>query len=101
MYITQPIQNFTLNPFKTHPLFPKDIMLGQEASDLRSMLEVNYPMDNGIVRNWDDMILVWEYTFKEMLNIDPTHCKVGICVSSFNHTILHPHILLSSSDPID
>ena len=30
-------------------------MVGDEASELRSMLEVNYPMENGIVRNWDDM----------------------------------------------
>lgn len=28
----------------------KDLMVGDEASKLRSMLEVNYPMENGIVR---------------------------------------------------
>jgi actin-related protein 2 len=32
----------------------QDLMLGDEASQLRSMLEVNYPMENGIVKNWDD-----------------------------------------------
>ena len=30
-------------------------MVGDEASQLRSMLEVNYPMENGIVRSWEDM----------------------------------------------
>ena len=30
-------------------------MVGNEASILRSYLEVNYPMENGIVRNWEDM----------------------------------------------
>ena len=30
-------------------------MVGNEASLLRSFLEVNYPMENGIVRNWEDM----------------------------------------------
>lgn len=40
------------------------------------MLEVNYPMDNGIVRNWEDMEHVWDYTFNEKLKIDPTNCKV-------------------------
>ena len=29
----------------------KDLMVGDEASKLRSMLEVTYPMDNGMVRN--------------------------------------------------
>ncbi|TNN40412.1 Actin-related protein 2-B [Liparis tanakae] len=41
----------------------KDLMVGDEASELRSMLEVNYPMENGIVRNWDDMKHLWDYTF--------------------------------------
>ncbi|KAH7973186.1 hypothetical protein HPB52_022745 [Rhipicephalus sanguineus] len=55
----------------------KDVMVGDEASKLRSMLEVEYPMENGIVRNWDDMCLVWDYTFGEQkLAIDPRECKV-------------------------
>lgn len=55
----------------------KDLMVGDEASALRSMLEINYPMENGIVRNWDDMCHVWDYTFgPEKMNIDPRECKV-------------------------
>lgn len=47
-------------------------MVGDEASLLRSMLEVNYPMENGIVRNWEDMCHLWDYTFgPEKLNVDP------------------------------
>lgn len=52
-------------------------MVGDEASQLRSMLECSYPMDNGIVRNWDDMMHVWDYTFGETkLNVNPKECKV-------------------------
>lgn len=52
-------------------------MVGDEASELRSMLEVNYPMENGIVRNWDDMKHLWDYTFgPEKLNIDSRNCKI-------------------------
>lgn len=41
------------------------------------MLELNYPMDNGMVRNWDDMIHLWDYTFgPNKLNIDPKECKI-------------------------
>ncbi|KAK3580759.1 hypothetical protein CHS0354_023044 [Potamilus streckersoni] len=55
----------------------KDIMLGEEASKLRSMLEVNYPMENGIVRNWDDMLLLYDYTFGAgKMNIDPKNSKI-------------------------
>ena len=65
----------------------QDLMVGDEASKLRHMLEVNYPMDNGIVRNWDDMKHVWDYTFGETkLNVDPRNCKVSsfrVCVNLF------------------
>ncbi|XP_070578151.1 actin-related protein 2-B [Ptychodera flava] len=55
----------------------KDLMVGDEASQLRSMLEVVYPMENGIVRNWDDMVHVWDYTFGESkLNVNPKECKI-------------------------
>ena len=55
-------------------------MVGDEASQLRQMLEVNYPMENGIVRNWDDMKHVWDYTFgPTKMNIDPKNAKVTIC----------------------
>jgi len=55
----------------------KDLMVGDEASKLRSMLEVNYPMENGMVRNWEDMLHVWDYTFgEEKLNIEPEKCKI-------------------------
>lgn len=52
-------------------------MVGDEASQLRAMLEVTYPMENGIVRNWDDMCNVWDYTFgPKKMNIDPTNTKI-------------------------
>ncbi len=56
-------------------------MVGDEASKLRSMLEVNYPMENGIVRNWDDMKHVWDYTFNEKLQIDTKTAKVSTYIS--------------------
>ena len=65
----------------------KDLMIGDEASKLRSMLEVNYPMENGMVRNWDDMCHVWDYTFgQDKLNIDPSECKVLLTEPPMNPT---------------
>lgn len=55
----------------------KDLMVGDEASALRSMLEISYPMENGIVRNWEDMCHVWDYTFgPEKMNINPRETKI-------------------------
>ncbi len=65
----------------------KDLMVGDEASKLRSMLEVNYPMENGMVRNWDDMCHVWDYTFgKEKLDIEPADCKILLTEPPMNPT---------------
>ena len=66
---------------------PQDLMVGDEASELRSMLEVNYPMENGIVRNWDDMKHLWDYTFgPEKLNIDSRNCKILLTEPPMNPT---------------
>ncbi|KAK0410683.1 hypothetical protein QR680_005272 [Steinernema hermaphroditum] len=55
----------------------KDLMIGEECTQLREMLEVNYPMENGMVRNWDDMGHVWDHTFgPDKLDIDPNECKL-------------------------
>lgn len=71
----------------TFDLCPQDLMVGDEASELRSMLEVNYPMENGIVRNWDDMKHLWDYTFgPEKLNIDSRNCKILLTEPPMNPT---------------
>lgn len=62
----------------------KDIMVGDEASRLRQMLQITYPLDNGIVRNWDDMLHVWDYTFNEKLKIDPKECKIMLTEAPMN-----------------
>ncbi|KAG0239451.1 actin family [Mortierella sp. GBAus27b] len=54
----------------------KDIMVGDEAAELRSSLQMSYPMENGIVKNWTDMQHLWDYTFNEKLKIDPRDTKI-------------------------
>jgi actin-related protein len=31
------------------------------------MLEISYPVDKGIVKNWDDMQHLWDYTLKKLV----------------------------------
>jgi actin-related protein 2 len=47
----------------------KDLIFGDEANKNRALLDISYPMENGIIRNWDDMTKLWEYTFKEQLGV--------------------------------
>jgi hypothetical protein len=54
----------------------KDIMVGDEAAALRNYLQITQPMEHGIVRNWEDMKHLWDYTFAEKLRVDPVGRKV-------------------------
>ena len=51
-------------------------MCGDEAAAVRQCLDVRYPVENGIVKNWADMEHLWNYTFFEKLQINPTENKI-------------------------
>ncbi|CDZ97993.1 actin actin-like protein [Phaffia rhodozyma] len=53
-----------------------DLMIGDQAAEHRSFLNVTHPMEHGIVKNWEDMIHLWDYTFREKLQVDPAGRKV-------------------------
>ena len=59
-------------------------MVGDEAAKVRAMLQVTYPIENGIVRNWDDMEHVWNYTFFEKMKINPRDCKIMLTEPPMN-----------------
>jgi len=59
-------------------------MVGDEAAKLRNMLQIAYPIDNGIIRNWEDMKHVWDYTFFEKLKIAPQESKIMLTEAPMN-----------------
>ncbi|EJU03687.1 actin binding protein [Dacryopinax primogenitus] len=54
----------------------KDIMVGDEAAENRNYLQISHPMEHGIIRNWDDMKILWDYTFNEVMHVDPRGRKI-------------------------
>lgn len=54
----------------------KDIMCGSEASEVRALLQISYPMENGIIRNWEDMEHLWDYSFNECLKVPTEGRKI-------------------------
>jgi len=72
---------------KVNDIEIKDLMVGEECAALRQMLEVTYPMENGVVRNWEDMMHLWDYTFgPQKLDIDPKECKLLLTEPPLNPT---------------
>lgn len=43
-----------------------DLMIGDDANDNREMLELQHPIANGIIQDWDAMEAVWSHTFNKM-----------------------------------
>jgi len=62
----------------------KDIMVGDEVTAARDMLETSYPITNGIVQNWDDMTHLYNYTFNQRLKIDPREHKIMLTEAANN-----------------
>ncbi|RUP43128.1 actin family, partial [Jimgerdemannia flammicorona] len=61
---------------KINNVVVKDIMVGEEAAALRAILQMSYPMTNGIINNWEDMRHLWNYTFDEKLKVNPRDAKI-------------------------
>lgn len=71
---------------KVNNIEVKELMVGEDASALRQLLEITYPMKNGIVRSWDDMKHIWDHTFYEKMQINPKECKVLLTEPPMNPT---------------
>ena len=61
----------------------KDEYLGEEALFRRVGLNLTYPIEHGVVKNWDDMQKIWEHSF-EQINVSPKDRPVLLTESVMN-----------------
>jgi len=62
----------------------KDQYIGNEAQKMRGVLQLSYPIENGIVTNWDDMEKIWQHTFFNELRVQPTKQPVLLTEAPMN-----------------
>lgn len=65
----------------------KGVYVGSEAKFRRDEISHKYPIDRGVVTNWDDMETIWSYTFSNELRVSPEEYPVLM-----TEVPLNPHI---------
>jgi len=66
-----------------------DVFIGRRAQEFRGLLKIKYPMEHGIVTDWDDMERIWNWVYAEELGT----LSEEVCYIS-SPPILLPNLML-------
>ena len=62
----------------------KEFYVGEEAIRLKGVLRISYPIEHGIVKDWDGFTRIIEHAFRECLKVDPSKHPVLLTEAPLN-----------------
>lgn len=72
-----------------------DTFIGRRAQEYRGLLKIKYPMEHGIVTDWDDMERIWNWIYAEELGTlsEEVRSHRATCAPPHPHIFQHPVLL--------
>ncbi|MGH0170313.1 UNVERIFIED_CONTAM: hypothetical protein FKN15_070050 [Acipenser sinensis] len=64
--------------------FEREAYIGHDAQHMRGVLSLKYPMQHGIIQNWDEIEKIWHHTFHHQLCVDPEEHPVLLTEAVLN-----------------
>ena len=65
----------------------KEYFIGDDAQARRGICTIRYPIEHGVVTNWDDMEKIWHHTFYNELRVQPENHNVMLTEAPMNPKI--------------
>jgi len=62
----------------------RSCFVGSDAQMKRGILTLRYPMEHGIVTNWNDMEMIWDHAFYNELRVSPQEYPVFLTEAPLN-----------------
>lgn len=57
----------------------KELYIGQKVQEQREMLDLAYPMEEGVIKDWDAIEKVWHHLFHQELDVHPNEHPMVFC----------------------
>ena len=62
----------------------KEAFIGDDAQSKRGILQIKYPIEHGVITNWEDMERIWHHTFFNELRVAPEDHPVLLTEAPMN-----------------
>lgn len=78
-----------------------DVFIGRKAQEFRGLLKIKYPMEHGIVTDWDDMERIWSWVYAEELGTLSEEVPLSSLVECTANSLSLQHPVLLTEAPLN